>query len=127
MPPWLQSLTGVPMMGGSSRASRARKDDLRLTHANILRVVADNLPPGSLLKGTVQAVQDKRISASSGIVSANSAMSGSWAGDEGDAGQTAKGLKRKQCIVHRAATSQPASQSKTGCICAHFSIESTYH
>jgi hypothetical protein len=50
----LQSLSGVPMVGGMvggmGRASRARKDDLRLTHANILRVLADNLPSGALLK-----------------------------------------------------------------------------
>ena len=48
--------------GGGGRASRARKDDLRLAHANIVRQLADGLPPGALLRGQGSGRQGGNVS-----------------------------------------------------------------
>ena len=53
-PPLLpQSITmpSVPGMMGGRKA--ARKDDVRLAHAHLIRMLANNLPPGSLADNVV--------------------------------------------------------------------------
>lgn len=43
----------MPPVPGMGRASKMRKEDVRLTQANMYRVLSANLPEGSLVKNAV--------------------------------------------------------------------------
>ena len=63
----LQTITmpSVPgMMGGGRKA--ARKDDVRLAHAHLTRMLANNLPPGSLADNVVGGCGGGRVGARGG-------------------------------------------------------------
>jgi hypothetical protein len=49
--PLLQSIT-MPSVPGMGRKA-VKKDDVRLAHAHLTRMLADNLPPGSLADNVV--------------------------------------------------------------------------
>ena len=49
---WVQSIT-MPSVPGMGRRA-AKKDDVRLAHAHITRMLANNLPPGSLADNVVR-------------------------------------------------------------------------
>jgi len=49
---WVQSIS-MPSVPGMGRRA-AKKDDVRLAHAHLTRMLANNLPPGSLADNVVR-------------------------------------------------------------------------
>lgn len=53
VPAWLPSQSLSVPVPGMSRTHKPKRDDIRLAHANVLRLVASNLQPGSLVEHAV--------------------------------------------------------------------------